>query len=585
MAPPDAGTELFPEPGPELRRAMEALLPLIEKTFPIPGRFRRDLVPAVAELSRFLTSARGERSLSYLNRPPLLSAYLRYFLPWNLYRLCRLLPSLDLPLAPGDRILDLGAGPLTLPIGLWLCRPDLRGLPLEFRCLDRSRAALEAGKELFAALTGTGGLSGVLSGPGLPAVSRSPWTITTVCGEIDRPGGWRRGLQDKAALVAALNVYNEVFQPISPGDDGGLRRFADAQGALLASYTGGRILVVEPGTPRSGRFIALLREALIGLGRPPCSPCAHGGPCPFPGKGGFSRGVLSGDSGEYFPGPSPGKTASKWCHFAFDTQSAPAVLRRLSMAAGLPKERATLSFLLAGPAEDGTVPCPVSGDQTLSRAVIPGKARLPARRIGRSGTVSADRRDPFAGSFAGSTEGVPGNAQGIEAEIPQALPPNNRTRKRVDEPMRYGVAPTNAAARKKSGAALAAPVRVRGAEELERIARSGIRAADAGCAQIPNRSDPGISGEAVLVRVISDPFPVGQGEWGRYGCTEGGMALVRGGRGLIESLLPGGLIEAVSLGGRDSKSGAVLCCPVLRKGEAKGGHDGRANPLNPRPGS
>jgi hypothetical protein len=548
MAPPEAGTELFPEPGPELCRAMEALLPLIEKTFPIPGRFRRDLAPAVAELSRLLTSARGERSLSYLNHPPLLSAYLRYFLPWNLYRLCRLLPSLELPLAPGDRILDLGSGPLTLPIGLWLCRPDLRALPLEFHCLDRSRAALEAGKELFAALTGEGGLSGVLSGPGLPAASRSPWTVTTICGEMGRvvPGDQRRGrrggLQDKAALVAALNVYNEVFQPISPGDDGGLRRFADVQGALLASCAGGngRILVVEPGTPRSGRFIALLREVLIRLGRLPRSPCSHGGPCPFPGKGlaGSFRAVLSGDCEEYLPGPSPGKTASKWCHFAFDTQSAPAVLRHLSTAAGLPKERATLSFLLAGPAGDGTA------------------------------------------SFAGSTQGVPGNAQGIEAEIPQALPPNSSTRKRADGPMRHGAAPVNAAARKKSGAALAAPVRVRGAEELERIARSP--AGGGGCAQIPNRSDAGISGEAVLVRVISDPFPVGQGEWGRYGCTEGGMALVRGGRGLIESLLPGGLIKAVSAGGRDSKSGAVLYRPVLRKGEGKNGRDGQANP---RPGS
>jgi hypothetical protein len=45
-----------------------------------------------------------------------------------------------------------------------------------------------------------------------------------------------------------------------------------------------------------------------------------------------------------------------------------------------------------------------------------------------------------------------GNAQGIEAEIPQA-PPNIRTRKRVDEPMRRGVAPANAAVRKNRDAA------------------------------------------------------------------------------------------------------------------------------------
>jgi hypothetical protein len=428
---------------------MEALLPLIEKTFPIPPRFRRGLAPAVAVLSRLLTSGRGDRPLSYLNRPTVLSAYLRYFLPWNVYRLCRLLPSLELPLAAGDRILDLGAGPLTLPISLWLCRPDLRGLALEFRCLDRSRAALEAGKKLFAAL-----------GPA------APWTINTVCAGM----GPSRGRSAGAALVAAINVYNEVFQPVSPGDDGGLRRFAGAQGALLASYAGGggRILVVEPGTPRSGRFISLLREALAGLGRPPLSPCAHRGPCPFPGRG-PARPGLDRDSG-----PSYGKGAAKWCHFAFDAQGAPAALRRLSEVAGLPKERAVLSFLLAGPAVKGAE-----------------------------------------------------NAQGIGAEIP---------------------------------------------EELERIARSGGRRAAAGCAQIPNPGDPAHSGgtRRVLLRVISDPFPLG-GDWGRYGCASEGMALVRGGRTLIGSLPSGALIEALSTGRRDSKSGALLCLPVPPEGARPAG--------------
>jgi hypothetical protein len=49
-----------------------------------------------------------------------------------------------------------------------------------------------------------------------------------------------------------------------------------------------------------------------------------------------------------------------------------------------------------------------------------------------------------------------------------------------DEPMRHGVAPTNAAVRKESGAALAAPARARGDEELERKARfPALRAGNA----------------------------------------------------------------------------------------------------------
>jgi hypothetical protein len=318
--------ELFPGLEEDTRRNLGALLPLIEKTFPIPTRFRRNLAADVAELSRLLTSARGERPLSYLNRPPLLSAYLRYFLPWNLYRLCRLIPGLDLPLAPGDAIIDLGSGPLSFPIGLWLCRRDLRSLPLKFRCLDRSKAALEAGKRLFTAL--------------IPPGTDSPWTIQTIHGDLGREflseaGGRNRPAGDGAALITALNLYNEPFQSISPGDDTGQRRFAQSQATLLAGMAapGGRLLIVEPGTPPSGRLITLLREALIGLDRPPLSPCTHSCPCPFPGRK---------------------QGASKWCHFAFDTEEAPAALHRLSAAAGIPKERATLSFLLAGPQCRGT---------------------------------------------------------------------------------------------------------------------------------------------------------------------------------------------------------------------------------------
>jgi hypothetical protein len=312
---------LFSVLGEETRTGLEETLPLIEETFPIPARFRRTLGKDVAELSRLLTSARGERSLSYLNQPPLLSAYLRYFLPWNLYRLCRLLPNLDLALAPGDTLIDLGSGPLSFPIGLWLCRRDLRSLPLQFLCLDRSRNALEAGKRLFAALQPPGG--------------DCPWTIRTIHGEINQGPRRREG----AALVTALNLYNELSQSVSPGDEAGQRRFAHNQAALLANFAagGGRLLVVEPGTPPSGHFISLLREALISLGRPPLSPCTHSLACPFP--------------------------TAKWCHFAFDTEDAPAALRRLSAEAGIPKERASLSFLLAGPRQDKVPPRP-AGPET-----------------------------------------------------------------------------------------------------------------------------------------------------------------------------------------------------------------------------
>jgi hypothetical protein len=308
---PDAGTALFPLPGPGARRALERAFALIEELFPLPARFRPGLPRNVAELSRLLTGGRGERDEGYLGQPPLLSAYLRYFLPWNLYRLSRLLPSLPLALSPGDALTDLGSGPLTLPLGLWLFRPELRAVPLEVRCLDRTGAGLEAGKKLFAALAGSG----------------CPWTIRTIRASLGAPV---RG--PRAALVTAVDLFTETLRDIPAASVRALGQTAEKQGRLLSALAAetGSILVLEPGVPQSGAFIAALRRALLDLGRPPLAPCLHAETCPLPGPQGTGG-------------------AGKWCHFAFGAEGVPSGLRRLSAAAGLPKERVVLSFLLAGP--------------------------------------------------------------------------------------------------------------------------------------------------------------------------------------------------------------------------------------------
>ncbi|MCL2232093.1 MAG: rRNA methyltransferase [Treponema sp.] len=322
-------SSLFPPLSNETRRTLICLSGLIDKVFPLPGRFRAGLPRDVAELSRLLTADRQDRSASYLGKPALLSAYLRYFMPWNIYRLCRLLSALPLDLKSHDTVNDLGAGPLTLAASLWITRPDLRKLPLEFRCVDRTPAILEAGKKFFLALASETGGDGC------------PWVIKTIRGELKRHGGLSVEIKGKpAALTTAINVYNELFWNFSPLDREGLGVFADRAARLLSSLTepSGAILVMEPGIPRSGEFVSLLRSSLMDEGRDPLSPCVHSGTCPLPGvprKAGTSR----RGSG----------TKAKWCHFAFDTEDAPDALHRLSYAAGIPKERAVLSFILAGP--------------------------------------------------------------------------------------------------------------------------------------------------------------------------------------------------------------------------------------------
>ena len=315
-------TGLFPPLKNETRQILNRLPVIIDKAFPLPARFHAALPRNVAELSRLLTFEREDRSASYLGKPALLSAYLRYFLPWNIYRLSRLLASLPLELKPDDAINDLGAGPLTLAASLWVSRPEFRKIPLEFRCVDRTAAVLEAGKQFFHALAAATTES-----------SECPWTVKTIKGELKRNGALSVEIKGKpATLCTALNVYNELFWSFSPFDTEKIERFAEDQARLLLSLieSSGSILVVEPGIPRSGEFISLLRSNFIKKGSISLSPCTHQAPCPLPGS-------KTGTGGK-----------NKWSHFAFDTKDAPDLLHKLSAAAKIPKERAVLSFILAG---------------------------------------------------------------------------------------------------------------------------------------------------------------------------------------------------------------------------------------------
>jgi hypothetical protein len=345
---------LFAPLPPQTLLPLEDVPALIDRVFPLPARFRSALPKDVAELSRLLTSGRGGRGLSYMGRPPLLSAYLRYFLPWNLYRLCRLLPGLDITLSPGDRVTDLGCGPLTFACALWLCREDLRSVPLEFNCVDQNRSVLEAGKLFFSALAG----------------ENSPWKINTIKGDLKTI---RLNTADKgravdhvrtAALICALNVFNEMYGDISRSDENSLSLNAQKTSRLLAGYgtPSSAFLVVEPGFPRCGEFISLLRGALIEKEIVPLSPCPHANTCPM-----------------LYTQYRQGK--KRWCHFAFETDDAPQALHKLSRAAGLPKERAVLSFLYASRGDSHSKDA-ASGDDNNLR-IISDAFPLPHNRFGR----------------------------------------------------------------------------------------------------------------------------------------------------------------------------------------------------------
>ncbi|MCL2809424.1 MAG: small ribosomal subunit Rsm22 family protein [Treponema sp.] len=354
------GTQRHRDLNNEAKQFIDQVPEIINKIFPIPQKFRSKLPSDIAELSGLLTNNRGKRSLSYLTRPNYLSAYLYYFLPWNLYRLCLLIPNLDIKLSAGDTITDIGCGPLTFVSALWITRPDLRKINLEINCVDRSNPALEAGKKFFDALSG----------------KENNWKINTIKEDID----FRKVNQNntrkrkKANLVSAVNIFNEVYETLPHNNSEGLKHFAaNAAGFLINEASQDAfILTVEPGVPQSGKFISFLREELIKLNHQPVSPCTHTAACP-----------LIGSQTKTIRGRNWIDTKKRWCHFAFETFDAPNELRRLSAAAKLPKDRLVLSFLLTQKNEKKikeTANIDISGARVLSDAFP-----LPENKFGRYG--------------------------------------------------------------------------------------------------------------------------------------------------------------------------------------------------------
>ncbi len=292
---------LFPPPSAQLTDALARLEQVLAATQPLRPKHRQALSGGIRRLSDWLTTARDERPHDYLSRPENLSAYLHFFLPWNIYRQGRLLQGLDLSLPDGARVVDLGAGPLTFLLSLWCARPHLRERTLHYTAVDRSGPALKAGEAIFAALA-----------------PEAKWEVRTVRSIVgDRLPG--------ADLLILANFLNEI--ELGRGreeDDDVFAPLLDRWAGVCAA--GGRVLLVEPGTRPAARRLTALRRSALERGWTVAAPCPHGGECPQPGGG-----------------------RSPWCHFTFKPEGVPYWLYELSRRARLPKDRASLSFLLLHP--------------------------------------------------------------------------------------------------------------------------------------------------------------------------------------------------------------------------------------------
>lgn len=358
-------TPLFSAPDSFARRALEELFPVLDTVMPMTGQQRRDLPLACRDLSALLTTERDGLARPYWTSPRLTSAYLRYFLPWNLVRLSALLPGLDFGRIPEEPlILDMGSGPLTLPLALWMSRPDLRSRPVTIVASDTTPHILELGREIFERLNEVLG-------------EKSPWTIRTMRAAVSLAPRRLYAKPGTLWMASMGNVLNEMEERrAKPGHRMGerMRELLESTWDMLAE--GGLILAVEPGTRQGGRLIAHLRKSALGgveeepefddltafalreeqagkrffpddeeqdeddmddFGLPPLftplSPCPHAGRCPMLDR-----------------------HSTAWCHVNAPAEGAPEALRALSARAGLDKDSISLSFLSLRKLEEGELP-------------------------------------------------------------------------------------------------------------------------------------------------------------------------------------------------------------------------------------
>jgi len=214
----------------------------------------------VASMSEAFTAERGEIPGSYLNQPPLRSAYLAYFHPQQVLRGMAALEETRVRAtarglwpAGRPRVADLGAGLGAMSQALLLTGTR----PAEITLVDHQKSALVEARDLTLRVAG-----------------EEPPRVRTAS---ERIGAWlARAIREgwRYDLVLLGGVLNEVHDDWAP--------LVERAASILdpSSPGGGLVVIVEPALPPTARKLMATREAALGA-TTTIAPCTHGAPCPL----------------------------------------------------------------------------------------------------------------------------------------------------------------------------------------------------------------------------------------------------------------------------------------------------------------
>ncbi len=244
-----------------------AIQAAIDQLVKAEGLSRREVVEAVAELSRLFTKDRSRLSRTYFDDKALRGAYLHYFMPVNLAKIQVLLNEMPHP-EPGDSfsVLDLGSGPGTGALAVldwWHERKVSHAVSVT--AADNSMKTLRQARQLWDQYCQEAGVGKA--------------DLQTFVGDFEQRV-WLTQIRQQGPfdLIVIANCLNEIHTEAKASIEVRVGLVAECL-ALLAPH--GTIMIVEPALRETSRGLSQVRDRLLQEKR--CgvySPCLHEENCP-----------------------------------------------------------------------------------------------------------------------------------------------------------------------------------------------------------------------------------------------------------------------------------------------------------------